>query len=175
LFILEDGATLKNVIIGEAAGDGIHCKGSCTLENVWWINVGEDAATFKGTKASQVMTINCAGAKGASDKVFQHNGPGTMVIKNVWLDDFGKAYRSCGNCSTQYQRNVVFSNITATSGKSSIAGINSNYKDTAKFWNVNAGSLTLCQKYIGNDTGDEPSKDNATMDGTYCIKLNAEP
>jgi hypothetical protein len=174
LFVLKDGATLRNVIIGLKAGDGIHCEGSCTLENVWWIDVGEDAATLKGSQSSQVMTINCAGAKGAADKIFQHNGPGTMIIKNFWTDDFGKVYRSCGNCSTQYQRNVVFSSITATNG-SAIAGINSNYKDTAKFWNVSAGGATLCQKYIGNNSGDEPTKDSATMDGTYCINLTAAP
>jgi hypothetical protein len=47
IFDLSDGAHLKNVIIGTPAADGIHCLGSCTLENVWWEDVGEDAATFK--------------------------------------------------------------------------------------------------------------------------------
>ena len=34
VFILEEGATLSNVIIGPNNGEGIHCKGSCTLNNV---------------------------------------------------------------------------------------------------------------------------------------------
>lgn len=34
VFILEDGATLSNVIIGPNNGEGIHCKGTCTLNNV---------------------------------------------------------------------------------------------------------------------------------------------
>jgi len=34
LFILEDGATLSNVIVGPNNGEGIHCKGRCTLNNV---------------------------------------------------------------------------------------------------------------------------------------------
>ncbi len=34
VFILEDGATLSNVIIGPNNGEGIHCKGQCTLNNV---------------------------------------------------------------------------------------------------------------------------------------------
>ncbi len=34
VFILEDGATLSNVIIGPNNGEGIHCKGKCTLNNV---------------------------------------------------------------------------------------------------------------------------------------------
>ena len=42
LFELADGATLKNVIIGAPAADGVHCKGTCTLQNVWWEDVGEE-------------------------------------------------------------------------------------------------------------------------------------
>jgi hypothetical protein len=34
VFILEDGAVLSNVIIGPNNGEGIHCKGKCTLNNV---------------------------------------------------------------------------------------------------------------------------------------------
>lgn len=34
VFILESGATLSNVIIGPNNGEGVHCKGSCTLNNV---------------------------------------------------------------------------------------------------------------------------------------------
>lgn len=40
---LAAGAVLKNVIIGAPAADGIHCKGSCTLQNVWWEDVGPAA------------------------------------------------------------------------------------------------------------------------------------
>jgi hypothetical protein len=47
VFELSDGAYLKNVILGSPAADGIHCLGSCTLQNVWWEDVGEDAATLK--------------------------------------------------------------------------------------------------------------------------------
>jgi hypothetical protein len=81
VFELEDGALIKNVILGAPAADGIHCLGSCTIENVWWEDVGEDAATFKG-KAGATYTVNGGGAKKASDKVFQHNGGGTLTIKN---------------------------------------------------------------------------------------------
>lgn len=71
VFILDPGATLKNVIIGAAQAEGVHCRGPCTLENVWWEDVCEDAATFRG---SGPRYIRGGGAKGASDKVFQHNG-----------------------------------------------------------------------------------------------------
>lgn len=45
VFQLEDGATLKNAIIGKDQIEGVHCKGSCTIENVWWPEVCEDALT----------------------------------------------------------------------------------------------------------------------------------
>ena len=56
-------ATLENVILGNPAADGIHCEGTCTLKNVWWEDVGEDAATLQGSSASQVMTIDGGGAQ----------------------------------------------------------------------------------------------------------------
>ena len=83
IFHLVEGATLQNVILGNPAADGVHCDGNCTLKNVWWEDVGEDAATLKGTSPTQVMTIDGGGAQKASDKVFQHNGPGTMIIQQL--------------------------------------------------------------------------------------------
>nr|WP_308204104.1 pectate lyase [Goodfellowiella coeruleoviolacea] len=160
IFKLANGATLKNVILGAPAADGVHCTGSCTLINVWWEDVGEDAATFKGSSSSQTMTIDGGGARKASDKVFQHNGPGTMVIKNFQVEDFGKLYRSCGNCSTQYQRNVVIQNVTATAPGSTLAGINTNYGDTAKFSKITVvgkKNMSICDWYKGVTSG-EPSK-----------------
>jgi hypothetical protein len=68
---LAAGAVVKNVIIGSPAADGIHCLGSCTLQNVWWEDVGEDAATFLGSSSSNVYTVSGGGAKEASDKVFR--------------------------------------------------------------------------------------------------------
>jgi hypothetical protein len=50
IFRLENGAMLRNVIIGTPGANGIHYYGSCTLENVWWEDVGEDAATFRSTR-----------------------------------------------------------------------------------------------------------------------------
>ncbi|EEY14282.1 pectate lyase [Verticillium alfalfae VaMs.102] len=70
VFILEPGATLRNAIIGPAQAEGVHCRGPCTIENVWWDDVCEDAATFKGAGPRYVRG---GGAREASDKVFQHN------------------------------------------------------------------------------------------------------
>lgn len=41
VFILENGATLSNVIIGSRQLEGVHCKGACTLRNVWFRDVCE--------------------------------------------------------------------------------------------------------------------------------------
>ncbi|WP_307837737.1 pectate lyase [Paractinoplanes rishiriensis] len=34
-------------------------------------------------------------------QVFQHNGGGTLTVKNFEVSNVGKLYRSCGNCSTR--------------------------------------------------------------------------
>lgn len=96
MFILENGATLSNVIIGKSQAEGVHCKGTCTLNNVWWADVCEDAATFK--QGSGTSYVRGGGAFKASDKIFQFNGRGTIVIDNFYANDYGKLVRSCGNC-----------------------------------------------------------------------------
>jgi hypothetical protein len=172
LFQLSSGAVLQNVIIGAPAADGIHCSGTCTLKNVWWEDVGEDAATLTGSSSSQIMTIDGGGARAASDKVFQHNGAGTMIIKNFCASDFGKLYRSCGNCSTQYTRHVQILDvsITAGTGSLSIAGINSNYNDTADIHGIfmRGRRIDICERYTGNNTGAEPPLIGTGPDAMFC-------
>jgi hypothetical protein len=178
IFQLADGATLKNVVLGAPAADGVHCLGTCTLTNVWWEDVGEDAATFKGTSSSQTMTINGGGARKASDKVFQHNGPGTMYIRDFQVDDFGKLYRSCGNCKKQYQRNVVLENITAFSPGKTLVGINTNYGDTARLRKItivgdSSRKIVVCEKYRGVTSG-EPTKIGSGPDSTNCLYKSSD-
>lgn len=181
VFKLKNGATLQNVIIGAPSADGVHCEGTCTLKNIWWEDVGEDAATLLGTAPSgATMTVDGGGARKASDKVFQHNGPGTMIIKNFFVDDFGKLYRSCGNCKSNYQgrRDVVLQNVTAQSGKAALAGINSNYGDTARFSKItiygdSSRKLTICQRYTGNNTGKEPAKSGSGPD-SHCLYSSSD-
>ncbi|MEV4479010.1 pectate lyase [Micromonospora coxensis] len=166
MFVLAAGATLRNVIIGAPAGDGVHCEGNCTLINVWWEDVGEDAATFRG---GTTYTVDGGGARSASDKVFQHNGPGTVYIKNFRVQNAGKLYRACGNCSTSYQRHVVMDNIVATD-TNVLAGINTNWGDTARFTRITADSGTrICVKYKGVPKGSEPTEIGEGADGVNCI------
>lgn len=46
VFLLHAGATLKNTIIGKDQAEGVHCKGHCTLEFVWFEDVCEDAISI---------------------------------------------------------------------------------------------------------------------------------
>ncbi|MFJ2605369.1 pectate lyase [Streptomyces sp. NPDC091279] len=170
---LAAGATVKNVIIGSPGADGIHCAGSCTLQNVWWEDVGEDAATFRGSSSSNVYTVSGGGAKEASDKVFQFNGAGTLNISNFAAQTFGTFVRSCGNCSTQYKRTINLTGIEATYKGGRIAGINTNYGDSATLKKItivgdSGKKIVPCQKYIGNNTGAEPPTNGSGPDSTYC-------
>jgi pectate lyase len=176
VFELADGATLANVIIGKPGADGVHCVGTCTLRNVWWEDVGEDAATFKGTSASQTMTIDGGGALSASDKVFQHNAPGTMIIRNFAAQGIGKLVRTCGNCSNNPQtRHVRVENVRIEMSAKNVVSINVNYGDTARLSNVtivgdSSRKVSICDKYNGVKKGDGESKKVGTgPDGRNCI------
>ncbi|MFE9999294.1 pectate lyase [Streptomyces avermitilis] len=173
VFELEDGAVLKNVIIGTPAADGVHCLGSCTLQNVWWLDVGEDAASFKSTSSSATYKVIGGGAKSASDKVLQFNGAGTLAVTGFQVENFGKLVRSCGNCKTQYKRTVVLSDIDATAPGKALVGINSNYGDTATLSKIRIHGDTKkkikpCVRFKGNNTGKEPTELGSGPDGTSC-------
>ncbi|RLP92816.1 pectate lyase [Micromonospora sp. BL4] len=170
MFELAAGATLRNVIIGAPAGDGVHCEGNCTLINVWWEDVGEDAATFRG---GTTYTVDGGGARSASDKVFQHNGSGTVYIKNFRVENAGKLYRACGNCSTSYQRHVVIDNVIVRD-TDAIAGINTNWGDTARFSRITIvddpdRDTSICVKYRGVPKGSEPVEIGEGADGVNCL------
>lgn len=173
LFELADGAVLKNVIIGTPGADGVHCTGSCTLENVWWLDVGEDAASFKSKKSTAVYKVVGGGAKSASDKVFQFNGAGKLSITGFHVENFGKLVRSCGNCKTQYKRTIVISDIDATAPGKVLVGVNANYGDTAtlskiRIYGDTKKKIKPCVRFKGNNTGKEPTEIGTGADGTTC-------
>jgi len=164
---------INAMALGAPAADGVHCKGSCTLQNVWWEDVGEDAATFRGSSSSNVYTVSGGGAKSASDKVFQFNGAGTLNVSNFAVQNFGTFVRSCGNCSTQYKRTINLNTIEATYSGNKLVGINTNYGDSATLKKITivgdtSKKIVPCQKYIGNNTGAEPPNNGSGPDGTYC-------
>ncbi|ORX51025.1 hypothetical protein BCR36DRAFT_404186 [Piromyces finnis] len=168
VFRLESGATLKNVILGADSIEHVHCIGDgCTVENVWWDDVCEDALSLLGSKNTNAkFYLIGGGAKDGSDKIVQHNSAGSVYIKGFTVSNSGKLYRSCGNCKNGYQgqRHVYIENVNANS-VGVLAGINTNYGDTATFTNVNANGGNVCYTYTGNNNGKEPSKTGSQCKG----------
>jgi hypothetical protein len=189
IFNITSGGTVQNVIIGDgsvgtgtnlAAGgaDGIHCaSGTCYIKNVYWADVGEDGATLKGSGS---LTISGGAAFKAADKLFQHNGSGTLTITDFYASNIGKLARSCGNCSTQYARKIKVSSVTLGTVNAAVVGVNSSYDsksgisgkyDVATFSDLSySGSKTKCKTYIGTGSGYEPSEDTSTTNiARSCI------
>ncbi|MEN3111468.1 pectate lyase [Uliginosibacterium paludis] len=175
VFVLTDGATIKNVVIKAGGGaDGIHCTGSCTLSKVVWNDVCEDAATMKGG-SGKTMNVSGGTAYYASDKVFQHNGIGSTVnISGFYANTIGKLYRSCGNCSSNGgPRYVNISSTTVANVSASVVGVNSNFGDIAKIRTLKVkgwtkGSPAICVAYKGVQSGSESSKIGEQWGTTAC-------
>lgn len=169
VFNIEEGGSLSNVIIGANQIEGVHCQGACTLTNVWWAAVCEDAFTIKLQDADATTTINGGGAFGAEDKVIQHNGAGTVKILDFTVDTFGKLYRSCGNCKASNERHVIIDNITASNGDL-LVGVNGNFGDTATITNSALTSVDeVCTNFKGVASGSEPTEVSSGADGSVCI------
>ncbi|RYZ09924.1 MAG: pectate lyase [Myxococcales bacterium] len=100
VFIVENGGKLINVVLGAPAADGIHTKGSVTLENITWEDIGEDAMTIK---ESGTVILNGGSAKNGEDKVFQINAVATFRISNFKAQKAGKFIRQNGGTTYKTQ------------------------------------------------------------------------
>ncbi|KAF4028235.1 Pectate lyase [Phytophthora infestans] len=171
VFTLEANATLKNAIIGVNQMEGVHCDDNdCTIQNVWWDDVCEDALSIKGGDASSVSRVLGGGARYADDKIVQHNGLGTVIIDGFFAQDFGKLYRSCGSCSNNpAQRFLNIRNVYAdlevikaqrVDPNVSIVMMNENFGDEATLHNIRvkpgAENYTECSYSRGVQKGDKP-------------------
>lgn len=144
-------------------------RNNSTIQNVWWEDVCEDAATFKQGSGSTSYVIG-GGARGASDKIFQFNGRGTVSIKNFYAEDYGKVVRSCGDCTANGgPRNVILDNVVAKDG-GVLCGINSNYGDTCRISNSCQDSGKSCDRYKGVVKGEgSSSKIGSGPDNVSCF------
>lgn len=184
VFRLENGATLRNVVIGHLASDGVHCQGSCNVNNVWWEDIGEDAATALGPSGS-TMRIDCGGAFLGSDKTFQHNGQGTMHITRFvadnWKNKGGKFYRSCGDCTGNRGPRTVIIENSRIHNHQTIVGVNSSYSngsspDSATLrnliilrWN---GEIEVCPTTRGVEKGSGSSSSTGIQWNTTSCRVN---
>lgn len=103
IFRVENGATLRNVVIGTNGADGIHTYNGAVLDNIHWMNVGEDAMTIKSSGTTTVSNIE---GYDADDKFFQVNAASTLNVTNCIIHRAGKALRQNGG--TTYRINVSF-------------------------------------------------------------------
>lgn len=182
-------ATVKNLRLSKSGGaDGIHCEsGNCTLENVVWEDICEDAASL--IKSGKKMTVSGGSAYnsdsssspgGKPDKIFQHNSiNSTFEILNGFTATGvnGKLWRSCGNCTGNGgPRYLVVNNVSIQGKIGSIAGVNRNYGDKATIRNLKIqgykdGSPKVCEEYKGIDkattSGDAP-KYGEYWNTAYC-------
>ncbi|KPC05731.1 Type III helper protein HrpW1 [Pseudomonas amygdali pv. lachrymans] len=122
MFELAEGATLKNVNLGENEVDGIHVKAKnaqeVTIDNVHAQNVGEDLITVKGEGGAAVTNLNIknSSAKGADDKVVQLNANTHLKIDNFKADDFGTMVRTNGGKQFD-DTSIELNGIEANHGK----------------------------------------------------------
>ena len=103
VFRVENGATLKNVVFGNNAADGIHFYNGGTIDNIRWTNVGEDAMTIKSSGTVNVKNIS--GFAG-SDKFIQVNAASTLNVSNCVVDSMGKFLRQNGGTTFKIAVNV---------------------------------------------------------------------
>jgi hypothetical protein len=163
-----NGGSVKNVIFGKNIGDGIHCLGSCTIENVWFPYICDDAITInRESQASGTSTIKNSGFKYARDKTIQHNGgDSTLNIDSVYVETAGKLYRSCGEgggCTSSAKHTVNISNVIAI-GVGQVAGVSEN--DRATLTNICAfRSPILCSTYKPGSDSDSTTGANGTNEG----------
>lgn len=173
---LADGASVKNLRINKNAADGIHCTGNCTIENVVWEDVCEDAATMLGGSGKTMRVIGGSAAN-ASDKVFQHNSKGgTINLSNFQTYvTIGKLWQSCGNCSNNGgPRYLVANNVTINGKVSSyLLRANSNYGDKATVRNLRIqgyklGSPKVCVQAIGVQPGESQVNNGEFWNTATC-------
>jgi pectate lyase C len=93
-FRVENGATLRNVILGNNGVDGVHFYNGGNLQNFRWTNVGEDAFTIKSSG-----TVNVSGVTGVNseDKFAQVNAASVLNVSNCIVDNAGKFLRQNGD------------------------------------------------------------------------------
>jgi pectate lyase C len=102
-FRVENGATLRNAILGNNGVDGVHFYNGGNLTNFRWTNVGEDAFTIKSSG-----TVNVSGVTGVNseDKFAQVNAASTLNVSNCIVDNAGKFLRQNGGTTFKITVNV---------------------------------------------------------------------
>jgi hypothetical protein len=149
VFVLEDGATLKNVVLGFPAADGIHTEGDANLYNIHWEDIGEDALTIEG---SGTVVLDGGSAYKGADKTFQINAASTFRVSNFKASDAGKFIRQNGGtmfkvsvfidkCDISNMKEAIF---RTDSSSSTVSMTNTRFSDIGEsnFIGVSSGNIT---------------------------------
>ncbi|GAB1258856.1 hypothetical protein NBRC116494_33580 [Aurantivibrio plasticivorans] len=138
VFRVENGATLKNVIIGRNGADGIHFYGGGTIDNIRWTDIGEDGLTVKSQGDIVVRNIE---AYDGYDKFMQINAAANITVSNCIVDGAGKFLRQNGG--TGFTINVTVDNCDIKNMKEAVFRTDSS-SSTARLTNSrirNAGTI----------------------------------
>ncbi|AWB69149.1 hypothetical protein C2869_21845 (plasmid) [Saccharobesus litoralis] len=177
-------SSVRNVKLSASGGaDGIHCNGgNCTLADVTWNDICEDAATNKSEGGTMTIVGGSAynstsGYGGNPDKIFQHNSKNSTTIVTGGFTAYGqhgKLWRSCGNCTNNGgPRNLIIENVNIDADIGSIAGVNSNYGDKAtirnlRIKNYGSGNPPVCEEYQGVQKGSSSTKYGEAWNSPSC-------
>lgn len=145
IFRVENGGTLKNVVLGYPAADGVHTYGNATLQNIVWEDIGEDALTIK---ESGTVTLNGGSATNGDDKMFQINAPATFKVSNFKGSKAGKFIRQVGGST--FKIDVTIDKCDISDMKESIFRTDSS-TSTVKMTNTryhNVGTKFIGVKHI---------------------------
>jgi pectate lyase C len=139
-FRVENGATLRNAILGNNGVDGVHFYNGGNLQNFRWTNIGEDAFTVKSSG-----TVNISGVSGfnGEDKFGQVNAASTVNISNCIVDNAAKFIRQNGD--TTFRIAVTADRCQISNMKEGIFRTDSS-SSTARLTNSrlrNSGSLCI--------------------------------
>jgi pectate lyase C len=111
-FLLAPGASIRNVTIAFPGCEGIHMMGNNILENITWVDVGEDAASVRSYFPGGTFAILSSRADHAADKIFQFNAPGALLIQDFVGTDMGKLVRQNGG--TEFEFRVDLNDVTVS-------------------------------------------------------------
>ncbi|KAH9814502.1 pectate lyase-domain-containing protein [Melampsora americana] len=140
VFVLQEGATLKNCILGYSQ-ESVYCRGTCQVENCHWLQICDEAIAFY-MPSGQATVTGCSFSN-AGNKALQFNGGGTVNVNNSCFNNVDIAYRSCGKKCSTAKRAVVFTN-NIIDGVNTFAGYNHQHGDTAHI----SGSSGKAIKYM---------------------------
>jgi hypothetical protein len=117
-FLLEPGATVKNVTFGNNGVEGIHCMGDNTIENVHWQDIGEDALSVRSYFPGGDITITNGSAYDGADKCFQFNSECVVRITDFQCARVGKFIRQNGG--TTFRLTIYLDTVTVNDFKEAI-------------------------------------------------------